>query len=96
MEHNIHEAASLAGNAVTSVTDSKAKSWLKLIALAVLFWTALGVVFALPSIANGNNWRSTVLLSIASWWAWGLLAPLIVAVDQRLPFTSRQMGWRVA
>ncbi len=79
-----------------SVTDSKTKSWLKLIALAVLFWTALGLVFALPSIASGNNWRNTVLASIASWWAWGLLAPLIVAVDQRLPFTSRQMGWRVA
>ncbi len=78
------------------MTDSKAKSWLKLIALAVLFWTALGIVFALPSIASGNNWRTTVLLSTGSWWAWGLLAPLIVAVDQRLPFSSRQMGWRVA
>jgi len=77
------------------MTDSKAKSWLKLIALAVLFWTALGVVFALPSIASGKDWRSIVILSIASWWAWGLLAPLIVAVDRRLPFTSRQMGWRV-
>ena len=93
MEHNIYEAASLAW---TSMTDSKAKSRLKLIALAVLFWTALGVVFALPSIASGNHWRSTVLLSTGSWWAWGLLAPLIVAVDQRLPFSSRQMGWRVA
>ena len=81
---------------LTSVTNLTIKLRLKLIALAVLFWTALGIVFALPSIANGNNWRSTVLLSIASWWAWGLLAPFIVAVDQRLPFTSRQMGWRIA
>lgn len=78
------------------MTDSKAKSWLKLMTLAILFWTALGVVFALPNIASGRDWRNTVLLSIASWWAWGLLTPLIVAVDQRLPFTSRQMGWRIA
>lgn len=77
------------------MTDSKAKSWLKLIALAVLFWTVLGIVFALPAIASGRNWHSNVLLSIASWWAWGLLAPLIVVVDRHLPFTSRQMGWRI-
>lgn len=69
---------------------------MKLIALATLFWTALGVVFALPSIASWKDWRTTVLLSIASWWAWGLLTPLIVAADRRLPFTSRQMGWRIA
>lgn len=93
MEHNSHEAASLAWS---SVTDPKAKSWLKRIALAALFWTMIGVVFALPNIAAGNDWRRTMLLSIAPWWAWGLLAPLIVAVDQRLPFTSRQLGWRVA
>jgi two-component system LytT family sensor kinase len=60
-----------------------------------LFWTTLGVVFALPNIANGTHWRNTLLISIGSWWTWGLLAPLIVAVDQRLPFTSHQMGWRV-
>ena len=78
------------------MTDSKTQSRLKFIALAVLFWTVLGVVFALPNIANGRDWRGTVLLSIASWWTWGLLAPLIIAVDQRLPFTSRRMGWRIA
>jgi two-component system LytT family sensor kinase len=78
------------------VTHSKAKSLLKLMALAVVFWTAIGVVFALPNLAGAKNWRTAVLPSIASWWAWGLLTPLIVAVDKRLPFTSRQMGWRVA
>ena len=78
------------------MTDSKTQSRLKFIALAVLFWTVLGVVFALPNIANGRDWRGTVLLSIASWWTWGLITPLIIAVDQRLPFTSRRMGWRIA
>jgi two-component system, LytTR family, sensor kinase len=93
MEHNIREADSLAWS---SVTDSKAKSWLKLIALAFLFWTALGVVFALPNIASGRSWRVTLVPSITSWWTWGLLTPLIIAVDRRLPFNSRQMGWRIA
>jgi signal transduction histidine kinase len=78
------------------VTYSQAKSWLKLVALAVLFWTALGVVFALPNIASGRSWRVTMLPSIASWWTWGLLTPLIIAVDRRLPFNNQQMGWRVA
>jgi len=78
-----------------SVCHSKTKSRLKRIALTVLFWTVLGIVFALPGIASTQNWRMTMLGSIVSWWAWGLLTPLIIAVDQRLPFTSRQMGWRI-
>jgi two-component system, LytTR family, sensor kinase len=65
-------------------------------ALAVLFWTALGLVFALPNIASGKSWRMTLLPSMASWWTWGLLTPLIISVDRRLPFTSRQMGRRIA
>jgi two-component system, LytTR family, sensor kinase len=78
------------------VTYSQTKSRLKLVALAVLFCTALGVVFALPNIASGRSWRVTVLPSIASWWTWGLLTPLIIAVDRRLPFNSHQMGRRIA
>ena len=34
-------------------TDSKAKSWLSLLH-GRSFWTALGIVFALPSIASGT------------------------------------------
>src|SRR6185437_2417435 len=29
------------------------------------------------------------------WWAWGLLAPWIVALDRRLPFSDRQLSRRI-
>lgn len=69
--------------------------------IAFLFWTAVGLVFALPRLANhevGSPLSSTLLLLLSSfvqWWSWGLLAPLIVAVDRQLPFTRGQSGWRV-
>src|SRR5258708_1035789 len=36
------------------------------------------------------------LLAVAQWWAWGLVAPLILVADRRLPYTGRQLGRRVA
>ena len=56
--------------------------WLQRAALAAAIWTAVGLVFALPSLAAGGNWREPLLGSLAQWWSWGLLAPLIVTVDQ--------------
>ena len=69
--------------------------WVLRAVLAVAVWSAIGVVFALPSLASGENWRNPLLSSLAEWWSWGLLTPLIVFADQRLPFTSRQMMRRV-
>jgi two-component system LytT family sensor kinase len=56
---------------------------------AILFWTAIGLVFALPMM-SGDDWRAQLLRSLTQWWAWGLLAPLIIALDRRLPFNSAQ------
>jgi two-component system, LytTR family, sensor kinase len=58
-------------------------------------WTALGVVFALPGMSAGPNWRRVLLASLAQWWSWGLVALFIVAVDRRLPFSERQLGRRM-
>lgn len=33
--------------------------------------------------------------SLAQWWSWGLLTPLIIATDGRLPFSSKQLPRRV-
>jgi two-component system, LytTR family, sensor kinase len=74
---------------------STSVKWLQRGALAATIWSAIGVIFALPSLAAGGAWHKTLLGSLAQWWSWGLLAPLIVAVDQRLPFTSRQLLRRV-
>jgi signal transduction histidine kinase len=81
---------------MTQVSNSQTMSrWLRRAALAVVIWTAIGLVFALPGISAGKNWRMPLLASLAQWWSWGLLAPVIVAVDQLLPFSNKQMVRRV-
>jgi two-component system LytT family sensor kinase len=57
---------------------------------ALLFWTGIGLVFALPMINGDADWRGPLLTSLTQWWAWGLLAPLIILLDRWLPFSSAQ------
>jgi len=64
--------------------------------IAALAWTIVGVVFALPDLSGRVSWRSALLISFTQWWAWGLLTPLIIAVDRRLPFSGKQLPRRVA
>jgi signal transduction histidine kinase len=63
--------------------------------VAVAAWTAIGVVFALPGLSTGQNWGRTLFSSLAQWWSWGLVAPVIVALDRRLPFSERELGRRI-
>ena len=65
------------------------------IAVVVAAWTAVGVVFALPGMSAGPDWRRSLLGSLAQWWSWGLVAPLIVAADRRLPCSDRQLTRRI-
>ena len=37
---------------------------------------------------DGGDWWPRLLSSFAQWWSWGLVAPLIVWVDRRLPFPT--------
>src|SRR6202451_1220319 len=61
---------------------------------AIILWSALGVLFALPSLSSGN-WRRVLLASLAQWWSWGLLTPLIFWIDAQLPFKENQLLRRV-
>ena len=63
--------------------------------VAVLLWSALGVLFALPGLTD-NTWSRVLLSSLAQWWTWGLLTPLIIWTDARLPFNESQLGMRIA
>ena len=63
--------------------------------MAVLAWTVIGCIFALP-MSTAASWRQPLLSSLAQWWSWGLITPLIFAVDRRLPFTGKELGRRVA
>ena len=58
-------------------------------------WTALGLVFALPGLTAGPDWRRPLIGSLAQWWSWGLVAPLIVAADRRLPSSDKQLARRI-
>ena len=61
---------------------------------AILFWSALGVLFALPAISS-PHWHRQLLWYLTFWWAWGLVTPLIFWVDARLPLQEKQLGKRI-
>jgi signal transduction histidine kinase len=64
-------------------------------AIAAVAWTAIGLVFALPSLSTGGG-RMALLGSFSQWWAWGIVAPLILWADRRLPLSGRQILLRIA
>ena len=66
---------------------------LRRIGAGLMFWTALGVVFALPQLGHLAKWQRPLLSSLAQWWAWGLLSPVIVLADRALPFPESRI-WR--
>src|SRR4051812_16436344 len=66
------------------------------VVLAALAWTIVGLIFALPDLSVGAVWRKPLLASLSQWWSWGLLTPLILAADRRLPFSGKQLPRRIA
>jgi two-component system LytT family sensor kinase len=62
--------------------------------LATLLWSILGLLFAVPNL-SASNWTRLLLGSLAQWWAWGLVTPLIFWTDARLPFKEKQLGKRI-
>jgi two-component system, LytTR family, sensor kinase len=67
--------------------------WVRWIA-AILLWSTLGVLFALPGLSS-RNWNLALLGSLAQWWSWGLVTPLIFRIDAGLPFKENQLGKRI-
>jgi two-component system LytT family sensor kinase len=63
--------------------------------VAAAGWTAVGLIFALPSLWT-SGWHQELRIYLAQWWAWGLLTPFIMAIDRRLPFSGKELGRRVA
>ena len=67
--------------------------WIRWLA-AILLWTTLGVLFALPALSS-RNWKVALLGSLTQWWSWGLVTPLIFWTDVRLPLKENQLGMRI-
>lgn len=45
---------------------------------------------------NSGHYQYSLGLNLTAFWAWGLVAPLVLAFDRRLPFSGKQLGKRVA
>src|SRR5262245_28517090 len=75
-------------------TRAQVRTTIGRLAAGVAAWTAIGVVFAIPGMSTGPDWRRALLGSLAQWWAWGLVSLLIVAADRRLPSSDRQPARR--
>ncbi|RUL62193.1 sensor histidine kinase [Dyella dinghuensis] len=71
-------------------------SRLRLVLMSFAAWTTMGVVFATPRFASAAPWWSVLRSSLGNWWAWGLLVPVIVAIDRRLPIAVNNLGMRLA
>ncbi|MEO5822821.1 MAG: histidine kinase [Vicinamibacteraceae bacterium] len=65
-------------------------------ALLAILWTVVGVIFALPNMGSSGSVLLALGFSLTQWWAWGLLSPLVVAADRRLPFSDRQLARRLS
>lgn len=76
--------------------ENGAYSKLRLALMSFAAWTAVGVAFATPRLASTSAWWSVLRASLADWWAWGLLVPVIVAIDRRLPIAVNKLGTRLA
>jgi signal transduction histidine kinase len=63
--------------------------------LFAVVWTIVGLIYALPNL-SGEHVIGPLAFSLTQWWAWGLVAPLVVAVDRRLPISDRQLLRRLA
>jgi len=75
------------------------KQWMKSrparVAVAALAWTILGCLFALPDLSSDTDKRHALLLSLTLWWSWGVVTPLILWVDRKIPVSRKQLARRV-
>ena len=69
-----------------------ADSWLLRAALVFAGSTAVALIFMFPLWSEGMGWQQ----ELPQWWGWGLVLPLIAAIDRRLPYSARQLGRRAA
>jgi two-component sensor histidine kinase len=63
--------------------------------MQILLWTTIGFIFAVPRLGGVGHRQNVILSSLAQWWSWGLLSPIVLAIDRRLPFSSDQLKRRV-
>ena len=68
------------------------RSWVLRALLVFAASTAMGLIFMFPLWSEGMGWKQ----DLAQWWAWGVLIPVIAAIDRLMPYSGRQIGRRAA
>jgi two-component system, LytTR family, sensor kinase len=68
----------------------------RLVLLSPVVWTAIGLIFAMPRFTPNAAWWPVLRVSLAEWWAWGFMAPAIIAMDRHLPIAVNRLGTRLA
>ncbi len=58
----------------------------KWLGASLIFWTAIAMVFTLPQLSPNKPFQGVFTSALSQWWSWGLLAPVIVALNRALPF----------
>lgn len=77
------------------------RRWVKW-GFAFLFWTSLGLIFStqtylyLKTQYHGFTWWDALKNGMPIWYIWGMLAPVIVGFDHRLPVRREQILQRIA
>lgn len=67
------------------------KSTLRWSLAFIVFWTVIAVIFALPQLGQHGHPERVLLSALAQWWSWGLMVPVIVALDRALPFEVQRI-----
>jgi two-component system LytT family sensor kinase len=73
--------------AMKDQTRAEARRWWAKVALALIFWTGVGLLFLIQSYLltpNRVDLISAIKSTMPRWYIWGLLAPIVFAVNRRL------------
>lgn len=61
---------------------------------SILVWTAIGWMFSLADL-NSGHFKFSLGVNLTKFWACSFIAPLVLAIDRRLPFSAQKLGRRV-
>ena len=62
--------------------------------LSILVWIVIGWMFSLADLKSGH-YQYSLRVNLLEFSAWGFVAPLVLALDRRLPFSGKHLGRRV-
>ena len=83
-----------AGTRSASRTSHTGGAWVLPLQLFIV-WTVVGLIFSFQMVVRGTS-ALALAFGIIGWWQWALITGLVARFDRALPFTDKQLGWRIA